>query len=140
MHANYREINPPDDKEPSEYTTAERRSELFDAIERAGHYRNLQRSYRQLGRQYDVSHETIRRDINKILEWKEENLSPHAKVELETLKTKAVQELLDRGEVAKAYKIMSEHYENLQEMGLEDKEPDKHEIDTDGPIFGIKDE
>jgi len=69
-----------------------------------------------------------------------ENLSPHAKVELETLKTKAVQELLDRGEVAKAYKIMSEHYENLQEMGLEDKEPEQHEIEHDGPIFGIKDE
>jgi len=75
MHANYREINPPDDKEPTDYTTAERRAELFDAIERAGHYRNLQRSYRQLGRQYDVSHETIRRDINKILEWKEK-ISP----------------------------------------------------------------
>jgi len=140
MHANYREINPPDDKAKDEYTVAERRAELFDAIERAGHYRNLQRSYRQLGDRYGVSHETIRKDINRILEWKEEHLSPHAKVELETLKTKAVQELLEDGEYAAAYQIMSRHYANLQSMGVESEEPDKHEIEHDGPIFGIKDD
>lgn len=127
MHANYREINPPSDKPKSEYTAAERRSALFDEIEQAGHYRNLQQSYRQLGEQYGVSHETIRKDIVAVLEWKRENLSPHAKVELETLKTKAVQELIDQGDYTEAYKIMSDHYENLQSMGIEEKEPDKHE-------------
>jgi hypothetical protein len=138
MHANYREINPPSDKDAEDYTVAERRAELFDAIERAGHYRNLQRSYRQLGRQYGVSHETIRKDINRVLEWKKENLSPHAKVELETLKTKAVQELLDRGEVAEAYKVMSTHYENLQSMGEEEKEPEQ--IEHSGIIIDYGDD
>jgi hypothetical protein len=137
MHANYREINPPPDKNPEDYTPAERRAELFDAIERAGHYRNLQRSYRQLGEQYGVSKQQIRKDIVRILEWKEEHLSPHAKVELETLKTKAVQELLDRGEVAKAYRIMSKHYENLQSMGEEDAEPTRHELDHSGSLFDL---
>jgi len=133
MHANYREINPPDDKPEDEYTVAERRAEIFDAIERAGHYRNLQQSYRQLGRRYGVSHETIRKDINRVLEWKAENLSPHAKAELETLKTKAVQDLLDEGEVVAAYQIMSQHYSNLQSMGEEEREPDrlKHEGGVD---------
>lgn len=124
MHANYREINPPSDKPGEDYTPAERRAELFDMIERAGHYRNLQRSYRQLGEQYGVSKQQIRKDIVRVLDWKKEHLSPHAKVELETLKTKAIQELLDRGEVVEAYKIMSTHYDNLQSMGEEDKEPD----------------
>jgi len=140
MHANYREINPPPDKPESEYTPAERRAEIFDAIERAGHYRNLQQSYRQLGERYGVSHETIRKDINKVLEWKVENLSPHAKVELETLKTKAVQELIENQEYAKAYKVMSEHYENLQSMGEEDKEPDKHEVDGSGIVIDLGDD
>jgi len=132
MHANYREINPPPDKNPEDYTPAERRAELFDAIERAGHYRNLQRSYRQLGEQYGVSKQQIRKDIVRVLEWKEKHLSPHAKVELETLKTKAVQELIDRGELEKAYRIMSEHYENLQEMGEEPKAADQVELTGEG--------
>jgi hypothetical protein len=138
MHANYREINPPPDKPESEYTPAERRAELFDMIERAGHYRNLQQSYRQLGGRYGVSHETIRKDINRVLEWKRENLSPHAKVELETLKTKAVQELLEEKEYAKAYKVMSEHYENLQSMGKEEKEPDKVDVGGEGIVFNFQ--
>jgi len=137
MHANYREINPPNDKPPEEYTVAERRAELFDAIERAGHYRNLQRSYRQLGKQYGVSHETIRKDINRVLEWKAENLSPHAKAELETLKTKAVQDLLDEGEVAAAYQVMSQHLRNLQAVGEVDKEPEQVEHhEGEGSDFG----
>jgi len=132
MHANYRQINPPDDKPREDYTPAERRAELFNMIEKAGHYRNLQRSYRQLGNRYGISKQQIRKDIVSVLEWKADNLSPHAKVELETLKTKAVEDLLDRGEVAEAYKIMSDHYENLQGMGEEEKEPDKHEVETSG--------
>jgi len=131
MHANYREINPPDDRDPEDYTPAERRAQIFDLIERAGHYRNLQQSYRELGRRFGVSHETIRKDINRVLEWKRENLSPHAEAELETLKTRAVQDLLDRGEVVDAYKIMSEHYGNLQEMGEREKQADKHELSGD---------
>ena len=135
MHANYREINPPSDTASEDYTTAERRAELFDAIERAGHYRNLQRSYRTLGKQYDVSHETIRKDINRVLEWKQAHLAPHAEVELETLKTKAVQELINAGEYAAAYDIMSDHYENLQSMGEKDETPDKHEFDIQGEFW-----
>lgn len=137
MHANYREINPPSDKPREDYTPAERRAEIFDMIEQAGHYRNLQKSYEQIGNRFGVSHEQIRKDINTILEWKEENLSPHARVELETLKTKAVQELLDQGEYAEAYDIMSEHYSNLQSMGEEKKEPDKHEVEGDGIVFNF---
>ena len=137
MHANYRQINPPDDKSKEDYTPAERRAELFDMIERAGHYRNLQRSYRQLGNRYGVSKQQIRKDIVRVLEWKKENLAPHAEAELETLKTKAVQELLDRGEVAEAYKIMERHYSALQSMGVKDEEPDKHEIGGEGIVFNF---
>ncbi|AFH22532.1 hypothetical protein OSG_eHP29_00040 [environmental Halophage eHP-29] len=140
MHANYREINPPTDKAKTNYTPAERRAELFDMIESAGHYRNLQKSYRQLGDRYGVSHEQIRKDIVSVLEWKEKHLAPHAKAELETLKTKAVQELLDEQEYAKAYKIMSTHYDNLQSMGEEEKEPDKHDVQGEGIVIDLGDE
>lgn len=138
MHANYRQINPPDDTAKEDYTPGERRAEIFDLIEQAGHYRNLQRSYRQLGNQYGVTKQQIRKDIVRVLEWKADNLSPHAEAELETLKTKAIQTKLDENKPGEAYDIMSKHLENLQTLGEIQREPEKHEVEFDGPIFGSK--
>jgi len=134
MYANYREVSAPESKEPEEYTTAERRAAIFDRIERAGHYRALQRTYRDLGDLYGVSHTTIRNDITAVLEWQKENLSPHAEAELEHLKTRAVEELIEEGEYAEAYDLMRKHYKSLQEMGEREKAADKHEVS--GPDGG----
>jgi DNA-binding GntR family transcriptional regulator len=131
-HPNYRALSPPEEKARTEYTYAERRAELYDAIERAGHYRNLERSTRQLGDRYGVSHTTIRNDIERILEWKADHLGENIDAELETLKTKAVQEALEQGDAAKAYSIMSEHLRNLQSLGIKEKEPQQLEDVTDG--------
>jgi DNA-binding FadR family transcriptional regulator len=134
MYANYREVSAPDEREPEDYTTAERRAAIFDRIEQAGHYRALQRSYRELGDHYGVSHTTIRNDITAVLEWQKDNLSPHAEAELESLKTRAVEQLLEQGEPAEAYELMRKHYEALQDMGERERPPDKHEVS--GPDGG----
>lgn len=134
MYANYREVSASEDKSPEDYTTAERRAAIFDRIEQAGHYRALQRTYRDLGEHYGVSHTTIRNDITAVLEWQEQNLSPHAEAELETLKTRAVERLLEQGEPAEAYELMRKHYEALQDMGERERPPDKHEVS--GPDGG----
>jgi len=138
-HPNYRALSPDPDKQRPEYTYAERRSELYDMLDRAGHYRNLEQSTRQLGDRYGVSHTTIRKDIQAILDWKADHLGENTEAELETLKTKAVQDALDAGDADKAYSIMSEHLSNLQSLGTIQEEPDKHEVEHDGPIFGTKD-
>lgn len=124
----YRSLSPPDDKPRKEYTAVERRAELYDLIEQKGHYRNLERSQRELGRQYDVSHTTIHTDIKKILEWESENLGKKAEQELSLLKTSAVKKLIDEGKHDKAYRLAKEHYQMLQDMGVKEKEPDKQEI------------
>jgi len=77
-HPNYRALNASGDKAREEYSYTERRAELYDLIEQAGHYRNLERSTRDLGNRYGVSHETIRNDIQAIHEWKAEHLGEHA--------------------------------------------------------------
>jgi len=131
-HADYRAINPPRDKSPEDYTYAERRARLYDLIDDKGHYRNLERSTRQLGDRFGVSHTQIQNDIDAILDYKRQNLGENIKAELETLKTKAVDEALENGDAAEAYEIISEHLENLQSVGIEEKEPEKHELTGEG--------
>lgn len=129
---NYRALSPPSDKPREEYSWAERRAELYDAVEQAGHYRNLERSTRQLGDRYGVSHTQIRNDLEAIRQWKRDHLGENAEADLEILQSHAVQELLDRGEIEDAYYLAKEHYELLQEMGEKEKAPDKREVEHSG--------
>lgn len=128
-HPNYRDITAPLDKPYPEYTYVERRAKLYDMIEQAGHYRNLQRTQRQIAEQFGVSHTTIGNDISAVNEWIAQNVGDNAEVELESLKNTAVQELVDQGRPDDAYRIMAEHYKILQDMGVKDREPDEIEID-----------
>lgn len=136
---NYRAINPPNDKPRDEYSYVERRAELYDLLEEAGHYRNLERSTRELGNEYGVSHTTIQKDIKRLLAWKADHLGENAHAELETLKTKAVRDALDNNEPGEAYSIISQHLSNLQSLGIVEKEPNKHEMSGEegGPIMVI---
>jgi len=134
---NYRAITPPADKKRTEYSYVERRAELYDMLERAGHYRNLERSTRQLGDRFGVSHTQIRKDIQRIMKWKAEHLGDHVDAELETLKTKAVQDALENGDAAKAYDIISKHLQNLQSLGVVNKEPEQ--LEHSGTLFDLPD-
>ena len=136
-HPNYRAISPPPDKAREEYTYAERRARLYDMLDRAGHYRNLERSTRELGDRFGVSHTTIRNDIQAILEWKADHLGENIEGELETLKTKAVQDALEDGDADKAYNIISQHLQNLQSIGVIDKEPEQ--LEHSGSLFSLPD-
>lgn len=125
---NYRELSPPEDKSRDEYSATERRAELYDLIEAKGHYRNLERSQRELGRRYGVSHQMINKDIKEILKWQKEHLGNNAEEELTILKNAAVRDLVESGNKDDAYKLAKEHYQMLQDMGVKEKEPEKKEI------------
>lgn len=131
---NYRTLTPPSDKPRTEYSWAERRAVIYELIDQAGHYRNIERSTRDLGNQFGVSHTTIRKDIQAVNEWKAKHLGDTAEAELETLKNKAVQELLERGEEAAAYKLMNQHYRTLMDTAAagQDRTPDKTEVSGEG--------
>lgn len=131
---NYRALSAPSDKQREEYTWVERRAELYDLVEQAGHYRNLERSTRELGDRYGVSHTQIRKDLETIREWKRDHLGANAEADLETLYNHAVEELLDRGEVEDAYYLAKEHYEILQDMGEKERAPEKREVEHSGEV------
>lgn len=121
---NYRTISPPDDKSPGEYSYVERRAELYDMIERAGHYRNLERSQRELGRRYDVSAKTVNKDIQRVNEWIADHMGGTAEAELETIKDRAIQKLISEGDEDKAFYLMKNYWETLMEAGVKDTAED----------------
>lgn len=92
---NYREFVPDPDKPRTEYTWRDRRSELYDRIEKVGTWRNLPKSLRALGREYDVAHTTIRNDIDSLLEWEGSHLSDDTEANLSLLEKSASKDLTD---------------------------------------------
>lgn len=109
---NYRDLEPPADKPRTEYQWPERRAELYDRIERVGSWRNLPQSLRDLGDQYDVSHSTIRKDIDRLLEWQKEHLGEDAIAELELLEGSIVEDYLD---AARYYRKMASETDDPKE-------------------------
>lgn len=131
---NYRKLSPPDDIPPTEWSWTDRRAEIYDMIERAGHYRNLQRSQRDLARRYDVALSTLQNDIQRVTAFQATHLGDGAEHELETLKNSAIQEYIENGQKAKAYYLMMNHYEILMEAGIKAKAADKHEVEHSGTV------
>jgi len=165
---NYRELNPPMtpseaiaeygdfDEAPDEvvvkareeWTWAERRAELYDQIEQVGHYSALGSSLRKLADRYDVSHTTIRNDLEAIREWEAEHLGDDVEVELSMLKRSAVRDLLNEARRARragkydksadlkaqAYRLASAHLGDLQSTGTVDHAAMKQEVAVEGEL------
>jgi len=133
---NYRSQSAPDGKPRPEYSYVERRAELYDLIEQAGHYRQLEKSQSDLADRYDVHQTTITKDLKRIREWKAKHLGNGAEAELDTLKTKAVQHLLDNGDPDDAYYLMRKHYETLMDAGIKDSATE--ELDVTGDLSVVE--
>jgi hypothetical protein len=105
-------------------------------IERAGHYRNLERSQRDLARRYGVSSSQINKDIQTINEWIAEHIGDQADAELETLKTSAVQHLIEQDKPDKAFYLMMNFYETLMETeaAAQRREADRQEHEHEHAI------
>lgn len=128
----YRALMPPEETPLEEYSYVERRAALFEMVEEAGHTRRLERSQTALAERFGVDQSTISRDLKRLREWKAERLGEGAAAELMTLKTKAIRELLDRGESAEAYHLMRKHYELLLETGAVPRA--SKEVEVDGKL------
>lgn len=135
---NYADISIPSQKAESEYTWAQRRAALYEDLKNAGHYRNLPYTHREYGNRFDVSHTTIKDDIQTLLDYEAERLGEQADTELELVKGKAVKDWLtaaqqhrqddEYDEAAKcmsnAYNLISKHYRTLMDVGIIDDTAD----------------
>lgn len=134
----YHKIAIPDDRPREEYNYNERRAAILRIIEKRGHPDALNKT--QLGREFGVSDAQIHKDLDRLKEYYSNRIGNEAKVTSELAYKKIIREHLDNGDLDKARKALDSWNEWLQNTGHQDKEPDKHEVEHDGPIFGVKDE
>jgi hypothetical protein len=132
----YATLPVPDDTPPQDYTWPERRSEIYNLIEEAGHPRNLERTQEQLGKRYDVEQQQISDDIQAIRDYEAGHVGDDVRANTSFVCEKAVRELMEDGEYEVAAKLQMQYFEWLQEAGEEDKPADKHELtgEDGGPL------
>lgn len=124
----YRQVNVPDTPR-EEYTYVERRAEILQLIERAGHPGALNKS--ELGRRYDVSHTSIGRDFDALAEYYAGNVGEQSAMLTETVYQKAIRELQSEGEHYKAAKVLEMWNNWLFDRGAQEKAPNRSELDVD---------
>jgi len=134
----YSQIPVPNDKPPAEFTYNERRAEILQLIERKGHPWGF--NYTQLGERYGVTRQQIAKDFDRIKDWYGDKIGEDATQASDLAYRRIVQEHMDNGDYEKARRALDSWNGWLEDRGFEDKEPEQHEIEHDGPIFGIKDE
>jgi len=134
----YTEIPIPDDKPRSEYTYNERRAEILKMIEEKGHPWGF--NYSRLGREYDVSHTTIRKDFQQLKEYYRNRVGTEALETSELAYRRIVKGHMDDGDYDKARKALDSWNSWLQDTGHQEKEPDKHEVDGSGIVINMGDD
>jgi hypothetical protein len=121
---NYEAVDIPDDKPPSEYHWTERRAEILQLIEKAGHPDSI--SPTRLADRYDVSKSQISQDKSRLQEFIVEQIDePAVDAITSTVFQTAVRELMDNDEYRKAAKTVADWNDWLGDRGHVEREPDR---------------
>jgi hypothetical protein len=132
----YRAVNVPADKPPSEYSYVERRAEILELIEEAGHPDALTKT--RLADRYDISPAQITKDFDRLREYIRDTLGHHRHAISEALYHKAIKEYTDQGNYDKAIDALESWNEWLREEGARDIEPPtekrEHTGEDGGPV------
>ena len=124
---NYEAVDIPDDKPPSEYHWTERRAEILQLIEKAGHPDSI--SPTRLADRYGVSKSQISQDKSRLQEFIVEQIDePAVDAITSTVFQTAVRELMDNDEYRKAAKTVADWNDWLGDRGHVEREPDRLEI------------
>jgi len=134
----YTEVPLPNDKPRDEYSYVERRAAILNFIEKRGHPWGLNKS--QLGREFGVSDAQIHKDLDRLKDWYSNRIGEDAKFSTELAYKRIIKEHMDNGDLAKARKALDSWNGWLQDTGKQQKEPDKHELDTSGIVIDMGDE
>lgn len=133
----YRTVAVPEDKTPGDYHWTERRAEILQLVEEAGHPRKINQA--RLADRYGVSTAQICKDMKRLRKFITENIDEERVDSItEIVYQKAVSELMDNGEYKDAVKAVESWNDWLMKRGRVDKEPDTHEIEGDGIVFNFQ--
>ena len=125
----YERLSVPEDKPPAEYTYTERRTEIYQLMQEAGHPKNLNQT--RLSGRYGVSHQQIHKDFNRLKAYRRDRAGADAVPTTEFVCEKGVRELMSNEEYAKAIDKQLSYMEWLYDEGVREKAPDKTEHSGD---------
>ena len=135
----YRGVELPDDKPPTDYHYTERRAEILQLIEEAGHPRAINQT--RLADRYDVSQGQISKDVTRLRTFINEHIDESTVDSItETVYQKSIRELMDKGDHYKAVKAAESWNNWLMDRGKVEKEPDKHEVEGSGIVINLVDD
>jgi len=135
---NYTEVPIPDDKPRSEYSYVERRAAILKIIEKRGHPWGLNKS--QLGREFGVSDAQIHKDLDRIKDYYSNRIGAEAKTTSELAYKRIIKDHLQNDELTEARKALDSWNDWLQTTGHQEKEPDKHELESSGIVINLGDD
>lgn len=125
----YGAVEIPDDKQPQEYHWTERRAEIYQLIQKAGHPDSI--SPTRLADRYDVSKSQISQDKARLQEFIVEQIDEtQVDAITSTVFQTAVQELMEDDEYRKAVKTVADWNEWLGDRGHVEREPDRLEANV----------
>lgn len=129
----YEAVNIPDGNPREDYSYVERRAEILERIERAGHPGALNKS--ELARQYSVSHTSIGRDFEALAEYVAAHLDRNHSFIMDRVLRGAVQNLVEEGEHYKAVKAAEKWYGWLANTGEFARIPERRKLDMDATVM-----
>jgi hypothetical protein len=109
----YRGVGVPEDKDPENYTYAERRAEILQRIEDVGSPRLLNGA--ELARRYGCTRQNIANDLDKLAEYVESHTGTRERLNAESLYWRCIRGLLDDDEFRKAAQTLSDYHDWLHE-------------------------
>jgi len=136
---NRRATNIPDTKPADEYTYVERRAEILQLIQEAGHPRAI--SQTRLADRYGVTQGQISQDIDRLQKFITESID-HQTVDgiTEIVYQKSIKELMANDEYNKAIRAVESWNNWLMDRGKVEKEPDKHDMQGEGIVINYGDD
>jgi len=130
----YRAIEVPTDKPPKEYTYAERRSEILQLIEQAGHPRAINQT--RLAERYGCAQSNISNDVDVLREYIVDNIDERTVDTItETVYQKSIRELVDNGDYKDAVKAVESWNDWLMDRGKVERKADKQKVEHSGNII-----
>ena len=123
----YREITPPEDKPPQDYTYNEKRAEIYRLWKEANDpYAEI--NLTKLSERYGNSVSTIHDDVQIVKQFIKDNLGEEEEIKTDVGFDRSIKKLEKEGKWYKAAKVRKMKWEWLHDTGIKDKEPDKQEI------------
>jgi len=114
----YRSVDIPTEKDPEDYTYAERRAEILDLIEQHGSPRMVNGA--RLAKRYGCTRQNIHNDLEKLAEWASETQGDREVLEGEALYWRCIEGLLEEEEYRKAAQTLSDYHDWVRTNDLED--------------------